>query len=179
MRCDALMGRRAILVILDGFGIGKDSPFNSVSNAKMPFYRGLLSKYPHAQLITHGKAVGLPEGVMGNSEVGHMTMGAGRIIYQDLTRVSDAIENKSFFKNPVLRSGIQAGAHTTGRVHLMGLLSDGGVHSHVDHLVALIRLCAEMQVPEVWVHFFLDGRDTPPESAPAYLAKVEQAILQY
>src|SRR5262249_21219699 len=98
---------KAVLIVLDGFGIGKDSPFNAISNAKMPFYRELIQKYPHSQLITHGEAVGLPPGVMGNSEVGHMTMGAGRIIYQDLTRISKAIYDKDFFKNPVLRKTIE------------------------------------------------------------------------
>src|SRR3954470_15128888 len=111
---------RAILIVLDGFGIGKDSPFNAIKNAQMPFYRDLIQKYPHSQLITHGEAVGLPPGVMGNSEVGHMTMGAGRIIYQDLTRISKAIYDHEFSKNPVLRATIEAGANATGRVHLMG-----------------------------------------------------------
>src|SRR5476649_785874 len=131
---------RSILIVLDGFGIGKDSAFNAIKNARMPFYRELLNKYPHSQLVTHGHAVGLPDGVMGNSEVGHMTMGAGRIIYQDLTRISKSIEDGEFFKNPVLIKTIEAGAKATGRVHLMGLLSDGGVHSHIDHLLALLDL---------------------------------------
>src|SRR3954454_23485754 len=113
--------QRAVLIVLDGFGIGKDSPFNAIKNARMPFYRDLVAKYPHSQLITHGPAVGLPEGVMGNSEVGHMTMGAGRIIYQDLTRITKAISDGEFFKNPVLRETIESGAKKTGRVHLMGL----------------------------------------------------------
>jgi len=160
------------LIILDGFGIGKDSPFNAINNAKMPFYRDLLSKYPHSQLITHGEAVGLPQGIMGNSEVGHMTMGAGRVIFQDLTRISKAIETGDFFKNPVLRQTIEAGAKGSGRVHLMGLLSDGGVHSTLEHLFALLDLCNQMQVPHVSVHAFLDGRDTPPDSAPNYLKKL-------
>jgi 2,3-bisphosphoglycerate-independent phosphoglycerate mutase len=166
------MGHRAILIILDGFGIGKDSAFNAINNAQMPFYRGLLKKYPHSQLITHGEVVGLPAGVMGNSEVGHMTMGAGRTIYQDLTKISKTIEDRSFFKNPVLRKALKAGAEKTGRVHLMGLLSDGGVHSHLDHLLALLDLCVEMQIPQVSVHPFLDGRDTPPDSAPIYLERL-------
>src|ERR1700743_2881087 len=118
------MSERAILIVLDGFGIGKDSPFNAIKNARMPFYRDLVAKYPHSELLTHGEAVGLPSGVMGNSEVGHMTMGAGRIIYQDLTRISKAIREKEFFKNVPLRQTIEAGAKKTGRVHLMGLLSD-------------------------------------------------------
>src|SRR5947209_1619617 len=120
--------QKTVLIVLDGFGIGKDSPFNAINNAKMPFYRELIQKYPYSQLITHGEAVGLPPGIMGNSEVGHMTMGAGRIIYQDLTRITKEIYDKTFFKNPVLRETVEAGARKTGRVHLMGLLSDGGVH---------------------------------------------------
>lgn len=160
---------RALLIILDGFGIGKDTPFNAIQNAKMPFYRTLIQKYPHSQLLTHGAAVGLPDGVMGNSEVGHMTMGAGRILYQDLTRISKAIADQTFITNPILQSTLKTGAKNTGRVHLMGLLSDGGVHSHIDHLIALIDLCIELQIPEVYVHAFLDGRDTPPHSSIGYL----------
>jgi 2,3-bisphosphoglycerate-independent phosphoglycerate mutase len=166
------MSQRAILIILDGFGIGKDSPFNAIQNAKMPFYRELLAKYPHSQLVTHGHAVGLPDGVMGNSEVGHMTMGAGRIIYQDLTRISKSIEDGDFFTNAALVQTIETGAKTTGRVHLMGLLSDGGVHSHIDHLKALLDLCVRLQVPQVAVHCFLDGRDTPPDSAHGYIEQL-------
>lgn len=160
---------RTLLIVLDGFGIGKDSPINAIQNAKMPFYRMLVQKYPHSQLLTHGAAVGLPDGVMGNSEVGHMTMGAGRILYQDLTRISNSIEDKTFITNQVLQSTIKAGAQKTGRVHLMGLLSDAGVHSHISHLFALIDLCIELQIPEIYVHAFLDGRDTPPHSSIHYV----------
>jgi 2,3-bisphosphoglycerate-independent phosphoglycerate mutase len=163
---------KAVLIILDGFGIGKDSPYNAIANSNMPFYKELMTKYPHSQLLTHGEAVGLPNGVMGNSEVGHMTMGAGRIIYQDLTRISKAIREKEFFKNVPLRQTIETGAKKTGRVHLMGLLSDGGVHSHIDHLLALLDLCTELQVPHVSVHAFLDGRDTAPDSAPSFIRKL-------
>jgi 2,3-bisphosphoglycerate-independent phosphoglycerate mutase len=160
---------RALLIVLDGFGIGKDSPFNAISNARMPFYRDLLAKYPHSQVITHGEAVGLPPGVMGNSEVGHMTMGAGRIIYQDLSRISRAVQTGEFQANPVLRKTIEAGR---GRVHLMGLLSDGGVHSHIDHLFALLDLACELRATKIGVHAFLDGRDTPPDSAKGYLEQL-------
>jgi 2,3-bisphosphoglycerate-independent phosphoglycerate mutase len=163
---------KSVLIILDGFGIGKDTPGNAINNGKMPFYRDLLKKYPHSQLITHGEEVGLPYGVMGNSEVGHMTMGAGRIIYQDLTRISKEVREKKFHNNPVIRQTIEAGAKKTGRVHLMGLLSDGGVHSHIDHLLALLDLCIELQVPHVSIHCFLDGRDTPPDSAVKYLKQL-------
>ena len=160
---------RAVLIVLDGFGIGPESPFNAIKNARMPFYRDLLKRYPHSQLLTHGEAVGLPDGVMGNSEVGHMTMGAGRIVYQDLTRISKAVRDKSFFENEVLRKTLETGAARSGRVHLMGLLSDGGEHSHIEHLLALLDLCSEMRVPNVSVHAFLDGRDTPPDSSTGYM----------
>ena len=163
---------KAVLIVLDGFGIGKESPYNAIANAKMPFYREIWEKYPHSQLLTHGPAVGLPEGVMGNSEVGHMTMGAGRIIYQDLTRISKAIHDKEFGKNPTIRKTIEAGAAKSGRVHFMGLLSDGGVHSHINHLLALLDLCMELRIPEVFVHPFLDGRDTPPNSSLAFMRKL-------
>jgi 2,3-bisphosphoglycerate-independent phosphoglycerate mutase len=157
---------------LDGFGIGKESRFNAIANAKMPFFRDLWARYPHSQLLTHGPYVGLPEGVMGNSEVGHMTLGAGRIIYQDLTRISKAIADGEFKRNPVIRKTLEAGAHETGRVHLLGLLSDGGVHSHLDHLLALLDLCQELRIPEVLIHCFLDGRDTPPDSSAGYVQQL-------
>ena len=169
---NAQASSKAILIVLDGFGLAPDSPHNAIGNAKMPFYRELVAKYPHSQLVTHGEAVGLPGGVMGNSEVGHMTMGAGRIIYQDLTRISKSIREGQFQKNPVLRKTIEAGAKATGRVHLMGLLSDGGVHSHIEHLQALLDLCVELQVPQVSVHVFTDGRDTPPDSGVKYLQQL-------
>lgn len=168
----AQSSNRAVLIILDGFGIGKDSPFNAIQNSKMPFYKGLLQRYPHSQLLTHGAAVGLPDGVMGNSEVGHMTMGAGRIIYQDLVRIHKAVSDGTLFENPVLLETIRAGAKASGRVHLLGLLSDGGVHSHIDHLLALLDLCLLEKVPHVSVHAILDGRDTPPDSSKGYLEKL-------
>lgn len=161
---------RTLLIVLDGFGIGKDSPFNAIANAKMPFYKELLKKYPHSQLLTHGAAVGLPDGIMGNSEVGHMTMGAGRIIYQDLVRINRSIRDRSFFSNPVLKHALRAGVQ--GRVHLMGLLSDGGVHSHIDHAFALLDFCIEQEIPRIAFHAFLDGRDTPPDSSRRYLEKL-------
>lgn len=169
---------KAVLIVLDGFGIGKDSPFNAIKNARMPFYRDLMSRYPHAQLLTHGEAVGLPDGVMGNSEVGHMTMGAGRIIYQDLTRISKHIQTGEFFKNPILNETLTTTLSHSGRLHVMGLLSDAGVHSHLDHLVALLELCHERQIPEVWIHAFLDGRDTPPDSSPGFVTRLQNEITR-
>ncbi len=164
---------RAVLLVLDGFGLGKETPFNAINNAKMPFFKDLMAKYPHSKLITHGEAVGLPEGIMGNSEVGHMTMGAGRIIYQDLSRISKSIRDRTFFKNPVLLNAFEHLQKPVSRVHLMGLLSDGGVHSHIEHLFALLELCSDKGVPEVYIHAFLDGRDTPPESSLEYLKQLE------
>lgn len=163
---------RALLIVLDGFGIGKDSPYNAIANARKPFLKSVLEKYPYSQLITHGEAVGLPAGIMGNSEVGHMTMGAGRIIYQDLTRISKEIREGKFFKLKGLNDAIDAGARSSGRVHFMGLLSDGGVHSHIEHLEACLSLALEKKVPEVYVHAFLDGRDTPYDSAPKYVERL-------
>lgn len=165
-------GARALLIVLDGFGIGKDSPFNAIANARKPFLNALLQKYPHSQLLTHGHAVGLPNGVMGNSEVGHMTMGAGRVIYQDLTRISKDIQEGRFDEQTVLLDTLDAGAFGSRRVHFMGLLSDGGVHSHIEHLEALLTLALEKKIPEVYVHAFLDGRDTPPNSAPKYVERL-------
>lgn len=166
---------KAMLVVLDGFGIGKDSPFNAIGNSirhgKMPFYRNLIQKYPHSELITHGEAVGLPAGVMGNSEVGHMTMGAGRAIFQDLVRINRAIQDGSLRNNPVLSKILKPQTPDT-RIHLMGLLSDGGVHSHIDHLWALLDYCAEEDLRHVCVHPFLDGRDTPPQSGIGFIEKL-------
>lgn len=159
----------AVLIILDGFGIGKNSPFNAIKNANMPFYKDLVKNYPHSQLLTHGESVGLPPGFMGNSEVGHMTMGAGRVVYQDLSRISHSIKTGDFFKIQHLIDGIQFGAQKTGRVHLLGLFSDGGVHSHLDHLYALIEHCFNLKVPEIILHLITDGRDSPPHLSIHYL----------
>ena len=158
---------RTLLVILDGFGIGKESSSNSIQNAKMPFYKDLLKTKPHSQLLTHGEEVGLPPGVMGNSEVGHMTIGSGRILFQTLVRINQAIKEGSLSKNPVIQKTFQAGAKT--RLHLMGLISDGGVHSHLDHLLRLLDMAQIMGVPKVSVHCFMDGRDTPPTSSIGFM----------
>ncbi len=160
---------KTLLLILDGFGIAPDSKFNAVKNANMPFYRELLNNYPNAQLLAHGENVGLPPGNMGNSEVGHMTIGAGKIIYQDLLRISNAIKDGSFYKNQILIETIKAGANKTGRVHLMGLISDAGVHSNINHLIALLDLCVTLEVQNVYIHAYLDGRDTAPTSSIGFL----------
>lgn len=168
---------KVFLIILDGFGDGKDSPYNAIQHAHMPFYKELSSKFPRAQLITSGEAVGLPSGVMGNSEVGHMNMGAGRIVYQELTRINKAIHDKEFDRNPEFIKTIDAVKKSGGRLHLMGLLSDAGVHSHIEHLKTLIRLASE-KVP-VTVHVFTDGRDTPPTSGERYVRELGEYLRQY
>lgn len=174
MASSASQNPRVALIILDGFGIGPDSPHNAIMRANMPFYRSLWASYPHSQLVTHGEAVGLPPKVMGNSEVGHMTLGSGRVIYQDLMRINRDIESKEFFKNPVLLDCIRAAQKNGKRVHLMGLLSDGGVHSHISHLKALIQLCHQEGQKKVSVHAFMDGRDTAPDSGVKYLQDLRQ-----
>jgi 2,3-bisphosphoglycerate-independent phosphoglycerate mutase len=152
------------LVVLDGWGCAPSGPGNAVELASTPVFDGLWTRYPHTTLDASGEAVGLPPGQMGNSEVGHLTIGSGRILYQDLMRVNKAIEDGSFFENPALVSAFER----AGRVHLLGLVSYGGVHSHIDHLRALLRFAPE----KTWVHAFTDGRDVSPHAAAADLAEL-------
>jgi len=174
-----LPGKKPLmLVILDGWGLAPPGPGNVISQARLPNYRYLLGRYPHTQLLAAGKAVGLPEGQMGNSEVGHLNLGAGRIVYQDLTRISQAIETGEFFHNPVLLKAMEEAKAKGSILHLMGLVSDGGVHSHLEHLLALVQMARKQGVERVFLHAFLDGRDVPPASAATYLEKVERAFLQ-
>ena len=156
------------LVVLDGWGLNPSSDGNAVRLARTPVMDRLLATIPHATLVTWGEAVGLPEGQMGNSEVGHMNLGAGRIVYQDLTRIDKAIREGTLESNPVLRETL-AQARSGGTLHLIGLLSPGGVHSHERHVRALLTIAGGAGVPRIRVHAFLDGRDTPPRSAMASL----------
>jgi 2,3-bisphosphoglycerate-independent phosphoglycerate mutase len=162
--------RPALLCILDGWGWREDKQDNAIAEACTPNYSRMLQDCPHALLHTSGRAVGLPNGQMGNSEVGHMNIGAGRVVAQDLPRIDVAIEDGSLGSRPVLRDLISKTQATKGAVHLMGLLSPGGVHSHQDHMVALVKILAEAKLP-VFVHAFLDGRDTPPKSAKGFVEK--------
>ena len=167
------------LIIMDGWGVGDaQSTTNAVNVGKTPVIDGLTAKYPHAQLACSGEAVGLPDGQMGNSEVGHTNIGAGRIVYQELTRITKAIREGAFFKNPVFLDIINAVKKNNGALHLMGLLSDGGVHSHNSHLYALLQLAKQEGVENVFVHAFLDGRDVPPSSAADYLAELEAKLKE-
>ncbi len=160
------------LVVLDGWGLAPDGPGNAISLADTPMFDELWSSYPHTQLSASGRSVGLPDGLMGNSEVGHLNLGAGSIIKQDLVRIDDAVEDGSLFQSEALKQACAA-ARRGGRLHLLGLVSDGGVHSSMDHLRACIELAAREHVPELVLHAFTDGRDTSPTSSPAYLAQAQ------
>ena len=166
-----------ILMILDGWGKAPAGPANAVTAARTPVLDGLFASCPNALLECSGLAVGLPEGQMGNSEVGHTNIGAGRVVYQELTRITKSIRDGDFFENPVLLRAVRQAREQGGTVHLMGLLSDGGVHSHIDHLFALLELCRREGVRPC-VHSFLDGRDTPPESGRGYLRRLEQRLAE-
>src|SRR5580700_1430349 len=165
-----MTARPALLCILDGWGWRTDPTDNAIAAARTPHYNRLLAECPHALLQTSGRAVGLPSGQMGNSEVGHMNIGAGRVVAQDLPRIDLAIEDGSLAKNPLLQDLIGKTKAAKGGVHLMGLLSPGGVHSHQDQMAALVKILSAAGLP-VLVHAFLDGRDTPPKSARGFLEK--------
>lgn len=161
------------LLILDGWGIGKDYPGNAITKSNTKNYDNLVSQYPFTGLHASGLEVGLPEGQMGNSEVGHLNMGAGRVVYQELTRITKSIEDGDFFEKEEFLEAIENCKKNNTALHLMGLLSDGGVHSHTSHLYALLELAKKEGLKDVFVHCFLDGRDTPPQSGKGYLHLLE------
>lgn len=165
-----------ILLILDGWGHSPENQGNAIASAHTPHWDALLKNHPHTLISGSGEDVGLPHGQMGNSEVGHLTIGSGRVIYQDLSRISHAIEQGDFFHNPILENTFKHAAASKQAVHIMGLLSPGGVHSHEDHLFACLQMAQDAQCPAIYVHAFLDGRDTPPQSAKASLEKLEQHL---
>jgi 2,3-bisphosphoglycerate-independent phosphoglycerate mutase len=166
------MNKKAILIILDGWGLGDLSKSDAIYNAFTPFMDACLKQYPSSQLLTHGENVGLPEGQMGNSEVGHLNIGAGRIVYQDLVKINKEIENGNFFKHPVLLQAIRHANEQNVNIHLMGLVSDGGVHSSQEHLHALCDLMKQQNARNVYIHAFTDGRDTDPHSGKGYIEKL-------
>ncbi len=168
--------RPLALVILDGWGINDSCDFNAVCQARTPRLKHLFETYPVTRIGASGGDVGLPDGQMGNSEVGHLNIGAGRIVYQDLTRISKSIADGDFFENPVFTEALNKLKQSGGKLHLMGLLSDGGVHSHNTHLYALVELAKRQGIEEVCIHPFLDGRDTPPKSGIDYLAQLEEQL---
>ncbi|RCX18534.1 phosphoglycerate mutase [Fontibacillus phaseoli] len=166
------------LIIMDGFGLRNTVEGNAVAQANKPNYDRYLKQYPNTTLTACGEAVGLPEGQMGNSEVGHLNIGAGRIVYQDLTRISKSIREGEFFQNETLVAAVRSAKASGKKLHLYGLLSDGGVHSHIDHLFAMLDLAKKEDMHEVYIHAFLDGRDVAPDSAKGFIerliAKIEE-----
>jgi 2,3-bisphosphoglycerate-independent phosphoglycerate mutase len=166
------------LIILDGFGLREEMHGNAVAQANKPNYDRYMSEYPNTTLTACGEAVGLPEGQMGNSEVGHLNIGAGRTVYQDLTRISKSIKDKDFFENETLVSAINHAKTKQKKLHLYGLLSDGGVHSHIEHLYALVDLAKKEGLEQVYIHAFLDGRDVAPDSAKYYMEQLTDYIQQ-
>lgn len=162
-----------VLIILDGWGHRDAIEDNAIANANTPNWQSLLENHPHTLISTSGMDVGLPEGQMGNSEVGHMSLGAGRIVYQNISRINKAIEDGDFFKNEAFNQAIDKAVTNNKAVHIMGLLSPGGVHSHQDHILAMVKMAADKGAKNIFVHPILDGRDTPPRSADAYLQNLQ------
>lgn len=167
-----------MLMILDGFGYTPEERGNAIAAARKPNIERIYSTYPHTLLGASGSSVGLPEGQMGNSEVGHLNIGAGRIVYQELSRITRSIQDGSFFENEILVGAMKNAQQPGKALHLMGLLSDGGVHSHIDHLFALIDMAASCHIEKVFVHCFLDGRDVPPECAEIYIRSLENYMKE-
>ncbi|PHN01743.1 2,3-bisphosphoglycerate-independent phosphoglycerate mutase [Flavilitoribacter nigricans] len=168
--------QKVILVILDGWGLGPDPARSAIAQGNTPYVDSLFNAYPHAELITFGEEVGLPEGQMGNSEVGHLNIGAGRIVYQELARINKAIRDGEFQKNETLVNALQAAKEKGSNVHFMGLLSDGGVHSHINHLKALCDVATNQGLENVFIHAFLDGRDCDPKSGAGFLEELQGHI---
>jgi len=170
--------RPRILIILDGWGINERKEWNAIENAEPKNFKYYWENYPHTKLSASGLDVGLPKGQMGNSEVGHLNIGAGRIIYQEFTRINKEIEEGNFFKNEVFLKAIENCKIHNSSMHLFGLLSDGGVHSHIEHLEALLKLFKEHELTKVYVHAFLDGRDVPPQCALEYIDRIEKYMKE-
>ena len=167
-----------VLMILDGYGLNESEKGNAVAEAKTPVMDQLMKEYPFVKGNASGMAVGLPEGQMGNSEVGHLNMGAGRIVYHDLTKITKAIQDGDFFENKALLSACENVKANDSSLHLMGLVSDGGVHSHIEHIYGLLELAKRQGIEKVYVHCFLDGRDTPPASGKEYVEQLEAKMKE-
>ena len=172
------MEKPLVLIIMDGFGIPRDLSKSAITPETTPNLSKLFATYPTTQLAASGAAVGLPEGQMGNSEVGHMNIGAGRVVYQDLPRITRSIEDGTFFETPALKNAMFKAKENGSALHLMGLLSDGGVHSHQDHLFALLTMAKKLDLKDVYVHAFLDGRDTAPTSGKAFIASCQAKMSE-
>ena len=171
-----MAAKKIILIIMDGWGLGKVASADAIQNAKTPFVSSLYSKYPNTTLVTCGEAVGLPDGQMGNSEVGHLNLGAGRIVYQELQRINVAVRDGSFASNEILLTAIRFAKKNNKPLHLLGLVSNGGVHSHIEHLKALIDVCKKEKLSEVFIHAFTDGRDCDPKSGLGFIKELQQHL---
>src|SRR5579859_467465 len=172
------MDRPLVLIILDGWGYAPPSKANAISLARKPNYDRLLHDYPNTLIHTSGRYVGLPEGQMGNSEVGHLNIGAGRIVYMDITKIDLMIEKGDLFTNPALLEAMKNARSGGRQLHLCGLLSDGGVHSHQNHLYALLRMAKQNGIDRMFVHAFMDGRDTLPTGGAGYLEQLQQKMRE-
>lgn len=168
------MSKKALLVILDGWGIGNKGKGDVIYNTATPYWDYLVNNYPHSELQASGENVGLPAGQMGNSEVGHLNIGGGRVVYQDLLKINRAIADGSIRKNPELVSAVEYAKKNGKKLHFMGLTSDGGVHSSLEHLEAMYKMAVEEGVKEVYVHCFMDGRDTDPKSGAGFIKQLTE-----
>lgn len=171
-----MKNNKAMLIIMDGWGLGKVKSSDAIQNANVPFVSSLYTKYPNTTLTTCGEVVGLPEGQMGNSEVGHLNLGAGRIVYQELQRINVAVREGSLAKNETMLAAIKHAKDNNKPFHLLGLVSDGGVHSHIKHLMAICDICKANGLTEVYVHAFTDGRDTDPKSGLGFIKELQQHL---
>ncbi len=171
-----MKSKKLVLIILDGWGYGRHDHSNAIEAAKTPFFNSCLQKYPNATLQASGEYVGLPDGQMGNSEVGHMNLGAGRVVYQELGRINKAITDNEFISNPTIKTAFEYAKQQQKNVHLIGLVSDGGVHSHTSHLKALCDSAKHFSLDNIFIHAFLDGRDTDPNSGIGYIKDLQQHL---
>ena len=172
------MKKPIVLAILDGYGLREEEHGNAVKLANNPVFNNLWNTYPHTQLTASGQLVGLPKGQMGNSEVGHMNIGAGRIVYQDLAKITKSIEDGDFFSIPEFTKAVENCKEHNSKLHLIGLVSDGGVHSHNRHLYGLLEMAKRKGFEDVYVHCFMDGRDTPPASGENYIIELEEKMKE-
>jgi 2,3-bisphosphoglycerate-independent phosphoglycerate mutase len=171
--------RPIVLTVLDGWGYRADTKGNAIALARKPNYDRLLKEFSNTLIHTSGPSVGLPDGQMGNSEVGHLNIGAGRIVRMDITRIDALIASGEFFTHPIILHALQLAREGGRQLHLFGLVSDGGVHSHQNHLYALLKAAKQQGLERVFVHAFMDGRDTLPTSGAGYLAQLEQKMREY
>src|ERR1700759_736603 len=174
--CIVEKNKKVVLIILDGWGYGREDQSNAIYAANTPFFDSMLKTYPNSKLEASGTSVGLPAGQMGNSEVGHMNLGAGRVVYQELGRIHKAVDDNEFVTNPVIKEAFEYARQNNKDVHFIGLVSDGGVHSHTRHLLGLCDAAGKFNLEKVYIHAFLDGRDTDPNSGVKFISELEDHI---